>query len=617
MEFFRKIAAGLVKHDINEFVGEQGNLFFSIDSGEFRLSDGVTPGGIVLGIPGSGSGGSPLLPATSTRLGGVKIGANINVGPDGTISVPTPFSGNYSALVGAPDLSIYQLKTDSFSGNYSDLTGKPFIPTVPTGLSGFANDAGYLTNADLATVAFTGDYNSLINKPTIPVIPTRLSDFVNDVGYITNPAVTWDQILNKPSFAPVAFNSDYNSLINKPTIPVVPTNLSAFNNNAGFITLADITWNNISNKPNWSTVAYTGSYVDLANKPSIPTDISQLTDTTNRLASNIPSQLGNGEKYLTTNGSSLSWATINIPTDISQLTDTNLLLELPDLANLGTDIIPSTGTPLRNIGTPTRMFDNIYANNFYAGGTKISTVNGSLVVNSVNGLKVATTGIIFPDGTVQSTAFSGSAITNIVLNGTSGTGIITSNLNLTSTNGMLATVSNDTVTINTPQDLRTTASPTFNTVNANTVSTTTVSTTNLNANSVSVGAGGITFPDGSTQTSASSGTGGGGGSSTGVIKTFNIIGDFYAPVPGTAIFIPMENNTIQSIQLVNSQLVTNQLQVGLYKNGLLIGTYSIVPGNLTSKYTALSIPVTTSDQLTCSVLTGRGNNFSMVLSSNF
>ena len=44
MEFFRKIAAGLVKHDINEFVGEQGNLFFSIDTGEFRISDGVTPG---------------------------------------------------------------------------------------------------------------------------------------------------------------------------------------------------------------------------------------------------------------------------------------------------------------------------------------------------------------------------------------------------------------------------------------------------------------------------------------------------------------------------------------------------------------------------------------------
>ena len=157
------------------------------------------------------------------------------------------------------------------------------------------------------------------------------SDFVNDVGYITNPTVSWDQLLNKPSFASVAFNGDYNSLSNKPTIPVVPTNLSAFTNNAGFITLADITWNNITNKPNWSTVAYTGSYTDLANKPNIPTDLSQLTDTTNRLASSIPSQTGNAGKYLTTNGGSLSWATINIPTDISQLTDTNLLLELPEI----------------------------------------------------------------------------------------------------------------------------------------------------------------------------------------------------------------------------------------------------------------------------------------------
>ena len=541
--------------------------------------------------------------ATGTRLGGVRIGANINVGPDGTISTAAPFSGNYSSLVGAPDLSIYQLKNDSFSGKYADLTGKPTIPTVPTGLSGFTNDAGYLTSANLAPVALSGDYNSLINKPAIPTVPTRLSDFVNDVGFITNPTVSWNQILNKPSFASVALTGDYTSLINKPTIPVVPTNLSAFTNNAGFITLADITWNNIANKPNWSTVAYTGSYPDLANKPSIPTDISQLTDTTNRLASNIPSQIGNAGKYLTTNGSGLSWTTINIPTDISQLTDSNLLLELPDLANLTTDIIPSTGTPLRNIGTLTRPFNNIYSNNIYSGPTKISTVNGSLVIDSVNGLKLTTTGIIYPDGTVQTTAFSGTAITNIVLKGTSGTGNIINNFNITSTNGVLATAVNDTVTINTPQDLRTTASPTFNAVTANTVN---------------VGTGGITFPDGSTQTSASSGTGGGGGGGgTGVIKTFNIIGNFSAPVPGTAIFIPIQNSTIQSIQLVNSQMVTNQIQVGLYKNGLLIGTYSIVPGNLTSKYTALSIPITTSDQLTASVLSGKGNNFSMVLSSNF
>jgi hypothetical protein len=87
---FRKVAAGLVKSDINTFVGEPGTIFFDTETGEFRLSNGLTPGGIPLGSGGTG-GGTTLYPATSTRLGSVKIGENIDVEPDGTISVATPY----------------------------------------------------------------------------------------------------------------------------------------------------------------------------------------------------------------------------------------------------------------------------------------------------------------------------------------------------------------------------------------------------------------------------------------------------------------------------------------------------------------------------------------------
>lgn len=58
MAFFRKIKAGLVKDDIENFVGEEGNLFFNIETGELRLSDGQSPGGISIG--GGGGGGTPL-----------------------------------------------------------------------------------------------------------------------------------------------------------------------------------------------------------------------------------------------------------------------------------------------------------------------------------------------------------------------------------------------------------------------------------------------------------------------------------------------------------------------------------------------------------------------------
>lgn len=56
MAHFRKIKAGLVNADINQHIGEVGNIFFDIVTGEFRLSDGHTPGGIPLS-GGTGGGG--------------------------------------------------------------------------------------------------------------------------------------------------------------------------------------------------------------------------------------------------------------------------------------------------------------------------------------------------------------------------------------------------------------------------------------------------------------------------------------------------------------------------------------------------------------------------------
>jgi len=51
---FRKIKAGLVLNNVEQYVGEIGNLFFDITDGILRLSDGVKPGGNIVG------GGSAL-----------------------------------------------------------------------------------------------------------------------------------------------------------------------------------------------------------------------------------------------------------------------------------------------------------------------------------------------------------------------------------------------------------------------------------------------------------------------------------------------------------------------------------------------------------------------------
>lgn len=69
-------------------------------------------------------------------------------------------------------LALKQDASTAFSGDYDDLTNKPDL-TV------------YAESANLATVATSGDYNDLSNKPTIPVVPTNVSAFTNDAGYLT------------------------------------------------------------------------------------------------------------------------------------------------------------------------------------------------------------------------------------------------------------------------------------------------------------------------------------------------------------------------------------------------------------------------------------------------
>jgi hypothetical protein len=62
MAFFRKIKAGLVKSEFEEYIGEEGQLFFNVETGELRLGDESTPGGISVG----GGGGVATLTVSET-----------------------------------------------------------------------------------------------------------------------------------------------------------------------------------------------------------------------------------------------------------------------------------------------------------------------------------------------------------------------------------------------------------------------------------------------------------------------------------------------------------------------------------------------------------------------
>ena len=322
----------------------------------------------------------PVIPTVPTNVSAFSNDAEYIT----ATQVPAQVNADWNATTGAAQILN---KPTLFSGNYNDLTNKPTIPTVPTNVSSFTNDAGYLTgytetdpqfNAwdknynDLTNkpTLFSGNYNDLTNKPTIPTVPTNVSAFANDAGYLTSfteqqvLSISHDTLfLTGGSFVklPAGFDGDYNSLTNKPVIPTVPTNVSVFTNDAGYITSQDIptiptiptnvsafsndagyltnytetdpqfnawdkdyndltnkpvlfdgNYNSLSNKPNLATVATTGNYNDLTNKPTIPTvptnvsafnnDAGYITAANVQEAANIPTNVStftNDAGYIT------------------------------------------------------------------------------------------------------------------------------------------------------------------------------------------------------------------------------------------------------------------------------------------------------------------------------
>ena len=86
-----------------------------------------------------------------------------------------------------------------------------------------------------------GEYAALTNNAAFTSAvaavspPTDISGKQDNLPYPTN-AIPYAAISGKPSLATVATSGSYNDLSNKPTIPTVPTNVSSFNNDAGYLT---------------------------------------------------------------------------------------------------------------------------------------------------------------------------------------------------------------------------------------------------------------------------------------------------------------------------------------------------------------------------------------------
>lgn len=172
------------------------------------------------------------------------------------------------------------LATVATSGSYNDLIDKPVIPVVPTDVSAFTNDAGYLTEhqdlssyfngavydstekkiffkhdntviAEIDATSFIKDgmvNNVVIDNGNLVItfneeagkqsISIPLTEIFNPDNYYTKNETDGllDTKANEADLATVAKTGSYNDLANTPVIPVVPTNVSAFTNDAGYLT---------------------------------------------------------------------------------------------------------------------------------------------------------------------------------------------------------------------------------------------------------------------------------------------------------------------------------------------------------------------------------------------
>ena len=207
---------------------------------------------------------------TEITCNGIQINGNNVVTDDQLATVAT--SGSYDDLTDKPVIPVVpQLATVATSGSYNDLTDKPSIPVVPT----------------LATVATSGSYNDLSDKLTAGngVSISNQNVISADSNVVSLTQAQYDALgtnvdpdiiyvitdATAITLSTVATTGSYNDLTDKPSIPVVPTLATVATSG---------NYNDLTNKPDLTNyalhsdlamVATTGSYNDLTDKPSMPT----------------------------------------------------------------------------------------------------------------------------------------------------------------------------------------------------------------------------------------------------------------------------------------------------------------------------------------------------------
>ena len=237
----------VVRNAANELVAEE-NLTVAIrisdanGTSAFSETHSVTSNrnGVISLMIGEGSGQSGNMASVDWRT--AQIHTEVTLPGGATLTNTTPVNAvPYAFYADSVDIHWVNDVVDEYLENHDISSIVETDPTVPA----WAKEA----------TKPVYDYSEITNTPTIPTVPTNVSEFNNDAEYVTTTQLNaanyitaadipaqvnadWNategaaQILNKPEL----FSGDYNDLTNTPTIPTVPANVSEFTNDANYIT---------------------------------------------------------------------------------------------------------------------------------------------------------------------------------------------------------------------------------------------------------------------------------------------------------------------------------------------------------------------------------------------
>lgn len=256
----------------------------------------------------------------------------------------------YDIVSSIPSWALKPNKPTYTAQEVGALPSSTVIPTVPTKLSAFINDVGYVTSFEESDPTVP-QWAKQQTKPSytaseVGALPSTTHIPADPVNADWNASSGLAQILNKPTL----FSGNYNDLTNKPSIPSAydDTALSgrvAALENAGFLTTeTDPTvpaWAKASTKPTY-TASEVGALPSTTVIPTVPTNVSAFTNDAGYLTS-----------FTETDPTVPSWAKESMkPTytasEVGALPDTTVIppaLSAGDGINIDSNAIKTTGIP--------------------------------------------------------------------------------------------------------------------------------------------------------------------------------------------------------------------------------------------------------------------------------